>query len=158
VQERLGVIHGGRRKPTGYIDIALMQSLVRRGAVANLVTGYGHLVVDECHHLSAVSFDERMDIIRSSSCNAARSVIASMPGSKPLLHKVVFRRTGFRLARNNPGERPAIQELSANLAREPVRNDLVFDDILSALEAGRPPVVITERILTSKTDAREDGC
>ena len=27
----IGVIHGGKRKPTGIIDIALMQSLVRRG-------------------------------------------------------------------------------------------------------------------------------
>ena len=33
----------------------------------------------------------------------------------------------------------------AELAQDPARNDLIFDDILSALEAGRSPVVITER-------------
>ena len=32
-----------------------------------------------------------------------------------------------------------------SLAQDPARNDLIFDDILSALEAGRSPVVITER-------------
>jgi superfamily II DNA or RNA helicase len=53
---------------------------------------------------------------------------------RPFDHKVVFRRTGFRLARNNRDERAAIQEPSANLAREPVWNDLVYDDLLSALK------------------------
>jgi len=47
--------------------------------------------------------------------------------------------------RNHPDERPTIQELYARLAHDSARNDLVFDDILSALEAGRSPVVITER-------------
>src|SRR5260221_9096204 len=65
--------------------------------------------------------------------------------ARPFDHKVVFRRTEFRLARNGPDEKPAIQELYARLAQDPARNDLIFDDILSALEAGRSPVVITER-------------
>lgn len=52
----IGMIGGGRRKPTGIIDIALIQSLVRRGEVSDLVSDYGHLIVDECHHLSASSF------------------------------------------------------------------------------------------------------
>jgi superfamily II DNA or RNA helicase len=39
------------------IDVATIQSLVRKGEVSDLVAGYGHLVVDECHHLSAVSFE-----------------------------------------------------------------------------------------------------
>ena len=53
----IGIIGGGRRKPTGVIDVALIQSLVRRGEVSDLVADYGHLVVDECHHLSAASFE-----------------------------------------------------------------------------------------------------
>ena len=46
----IGIIGGGRRKPTGIIDVALIQSLVRHGEVSDLVADYGHLVVDECHH------------------------------------------------------------------------------------------------------------
>src|SRR3954464_12803133 len=42
-------------------------------------------------------------------------------------------------------EKPTIQELYASLVKDPIRNDLIFDDILTALEAGRSPVVITER-------------
>jgi hypothetical protein len=53
----IGMIGSGRRKPSGRIDVALIQSLVRNGAVSDLVAGYGQLVVDECHHLSAASFE-----------------------------------------------------------------------------------------------------
>jgi type III restriction/modification enzyme restriction subunit len=53
----IGVVRGGKKRPTGVIDVALIQSLVRKGEVSDLVEGYGHLVVDECHHLSAVSFE-----------------------------------------------------------------------------------------------------
>jgi superfamily II DNA or RNA helicase len=53
----IGAIGGGKSKPTGKIDIALMQSLCRQGEVNALVEDYGHIVVDECHHLSAFSFE-----------------------------------------------------------------------------------------------------
>jgi superfamily II DNA or RNA helicase len=55
--DKLGVIHGGRQKPTGFVDMAVMQSLVRKGAVSDLVADYGHVIIDECHHLSAVGFE-----------------------------------------------------------------------------------------------------
>jgi hypothetical protein len=53
----IGVIGGGRRKPTGRIDVALIQSLFRRGEASDQIAGYGHLIVDECHHLSVSSFE-----------------------------------------------------------------------------------------------------
>src|SRR2546429_8477865 len=56
-RDAMGMIGGGRRKPNGQVDIALIQSLVRKGEVDDIVGNYGHLVVDECHHLSAVSFE-----------------------------------------------------------------------------------------------------
>ena len=54
---KIGIIRGGKKKPTGNIDVALMQSLVRKGVVSDMVADYGHVIVDECHHLSAVSFE-----------------------------------------------------------------------------------------------------
>ncbi len=53
----IGKIGGGRRKPGGIVDVGIIQSLVRKGEVDDVVADYGHLVVDECHHLSAVSFE-----------------------------------------------------------------------------------------------------
>ena len=53
----IGRIGGGRKKPTGLVDVAVIQSLVRNGVVDDLLGNYGHLIVDECHHLSAQSFE-----------------------------------------------------------------------------------------------------
>ena len=55
--KEIGRWGGGKKKLTGRIDVALMQSLVRKGVVNDLVANYGHLIVDECHHLSAHSFE-----------------------------------------------------------------------------------------------------
>ena len=52
---QLGTIGGGKRKPTGMIDIASMQSLVRNDEVSDVIECYGHVVIDECHHLAALS-------------------------------------------------------------------------------------------------------
>ena len=165
---RLGVIHGGKKKPTGNIDIALMQSLVRKGVVSDLVADYGHVVIDECHHLSAVGFEAIAREAKARYVLGLSATVTRKDGHHPIIfmqcgpvrhrvdakkqaaarpfdHKVVFRRTELRLARRDPNERPAIQELYARLAKDPARNDLIFDDILSALEAGRSPLVITER-------------
>ena len=53
----IGTMGGGKARPTGKIDIAVMQSLSRQGEVNTLVENYGQVIVDECHHVGAVSFD-----------------------------------------------------------------------------------------------------
>lgn len=166
--EEIGIIRGGKKKPTGTIDVALLQSLVRKDVVSDLVADYGHVVVDECHHLSAVGFEAIARQAKARYVLGLSATVTRKDGHHPIIfmqcgpvrhrvdakkqaaarpfdHKVVFRRTEFRLDRNNLEEKPPIQELYARLAQDPARNDLIFDDILSALEAGRSPVVITER-------------
>jgi superfamily II DNA or RNA helicase len=166
--EQIGVIYGGKKKPTGVIDVALMQSLVRNGIVSDVVADYGHLVVDECHHLSAVGFEAIARAAKAKYVLGLSATVTRKDGHHPIIfmqcgpvrhrvdarkqaaarpfdHKVVFRRTQFQLARSGPEERPAIHALYAALALDTARNELIFDDILAALEAGRSPVVITER-------------
>ena len=55
--KEIGRIGGGRKNPTGRLDVAVIQSLVRKGVVKDCVADYGHVIVDECHHLSARSFE-----------------------------------------------------------------------------------------------------
>lgn len=55
-RKEIGVIGGGKRKDTGRIDVAMIQSLVRKGEVDDVVARYGHVVVHECHDVSASSF------------------------------------------------------------------------------------------------------
>jgi superfamily II DNA or RNA helicase len=164
----VGIIHGGKKRPTGILDVGLMQSLIRRGVVSDLVADYGHVVVDECHHLSAVGFEAIARAAKAQYVLGLSATVTRKDGHHPIIymqcgpvryrvdarkqaasrpfdHKVIFRRTEFQLPRRRPDEKPAIQELYAELAQDPARNDLIFDDILLALEDGRSPVVITER-------------
>jgi superfamily II DNA or RNA helicase len=53
----VGKIGGGKNKPTGIIDVAIMQSLTKNNTIDDLVANYGQVIFDECHHLSAVSFE-----------------------------------------------------------------------------------------------------
>jgi superfamily II DNA or RNA helicase len=54
---KAGQVGGGRSKRHGTIDVVMLQTLARREDVAELVTGYGHVVVDECHHVPAAAFE-----------------------------------------------------------------------------------------------------
>ena len=167
-RDAIGVIGGGKRKPKGLVDVALIQSLVRKGEVDDLIGNYGHLIVDECHHLSAVSFElvasraksryilglsatvTRKDghhPIIAMQCGPIRHSVSakSEAAKRPFDHLVRVRRTKFILPGGPDCAPPTIQEVFQALINDENRNALIFDDILLALDAGRSPVVITER-------------
>jgi hypothetical protein len=81
----IGAIGGGRRKPTGIIDIALIQSLVRRGEVSDLVADYGHLIIDECHHLSAISFELVASRAKARYILGLSATVARKDGHHPII-------------------------------------------------------------------------
>jgi superfamily II DNA or RNA helicase len=165
----IGKIGGGKRKPSGLVDIALIQSLVRKGEVDDIVGDYGHLIVDECHHLSAVSFElvarrtkaryvlglsatvTRKDghhPIIFMQCGPVRKRVDARTeaGRRPFDHRVRIRQTAFRLPDSEAHAATVpIQDVYLALAGDEGRNELIFNDVLAALEAGRSPVVITER-------------
>ena len=167
--KEIGIIGGGRRKPTGLIDIALIQSLVRHSEVLDLVANYGHLIVDECHHLSATSFELVARRAKARFVLGLSATIARKDGHHPIIfmqcgpvrhridartqaaergvtHYARHRPTGFQLPTPLASlDRPAIPAIYAALAQDEARNDLIFDDVLKALEAKRSPVVLTER-------------
>ncbi|MCX6096615.1 MAG: DEAD/DEAH box helicase family protein [Candidatus Bipolaricaulota bacterium] len=162
----IGQIGAGKAKPNGRLDVAMLQSLVRKGQVSDLVAGYGHVIVDECHHCPCISFERvlaetkaryvtgltatprRRDghdpIIRMQLGPVRFSVDPKSPAARhPFEHKLVVRETRFQPPAVS--DRAGIQELYAALAADPKRNDLIFDDVIRALEEKRSPIVLTER-------------
>ena len=61
----IGQIGGGKRTPTGRLDVAMLQSLVRDGTIDDVVAAYGHVIVDECHHVPAASFERVMGEVKA---------------------------------------------------------------------------------------------
>lgn len=164
--EAVGAIGGGKRKPTGEVDVAMIQSLRRGGEVDPAVAGYGHLVVDECHHLSAVSFEAVAKAARARYVTGLSATVRRKDGHHPIVfmqcgplrhkvdpraqaaarpfrHTLRVRETGFVLPET--AEDPGIQEVYRQLVADRARNDLVVDDVISAVHAGRRPVILAER-------------
>jgi hypothetical protein len=81
----IGRLGGGRRKLTGHLDVALMQSLVRKGVVDDRVEGYGHLIVDECHHLSARSFELVARRSKARFVTGLSATVARKDGHHPII-------------------------------------------------------------------------
>lgn len=84
--DQIGMIGGGKRKPTGCIDVAVIQSLVRKGEVSDLVSGYGHLIVDECHHLSAASFELVARRSKARYVLGLSATVTRKDGHHPIIH------------------------------------------------------------------------
>ena len=81
----IGRIGGGRKKPTGSLDVALIQSLVRKGVVDDLVGEYGHLIVDECHHLSAHSFEQVARRAKAKFVTGLSATVTRKDGHHPII-------------------------------------------------------------------------
>lgn len=165
----IGTIGDGKRKPTGVIDVALIQSLVRKGEVSDIVADYGNLIVDECHHISAASFELVARRSKARYVTGLSATVTRKDGHHPiifmqcgpvrhhvdprshsvesgLLHRARERFTAFRLPEDLAmAERPPMPAIYSALAEDSSRNDLIFDDVLQALEAKRSPIVLTER-------------
>jgi superfamily II DNA or RNA helicase len=74
---------------------------------------------------------------------AIRAVVALEVGYELFSEHLVVRKTDFRLPKEATDV--GIQEIYRQLARDESRNQLIFDDVLRALEAGRSPIILTER-------------
>lgn len=86
----IGRIGAGRRKPRGTIDVALIQSLVRKEVVDDCVGEYGHLIVDECHHLSAQSFEQVARRAKARFVVGLSATVARKDGHHPIIFSAVL--------------------------------------------------------------------
>lgn len=165
-EQDIGQIGGGQRKPNGRIDVAMMQSLVRKEGVDDLVSTYGHVIVDECHHVPAFSFERVLSEVKARYIvgltatpqrRDGRQAITEMQlgpiryrvdaksqaAHRPFEHKLIVRQTEFRI----PAERTSsgIQDVYRVLADDAARNQRIIDDIIAVLQEGRSPLLLTER-------------
>ncbi len=158
----VGTIGGGKAKPTGKIDIAVMQSLSRQGEVNPLVETYGQVIVDECHHVGAVSFDA---ILKRTTAKYVLGLTATpirQDGQQP----IIFMQCGpIRHAAEKPAGTPqdlevaprlrharidlaadaGIQDVFRHLANDPARTAAIATEVREAIAQGRKVLVLTER-------------
>jgi len=167
--KEIGRIGAGRKRPTGRIDVALIQSLVRKGVVDDQVGQYGHLIIDECHHLAAHSFEHVARRFKGKFVTGLSATVTRKDGHHPIIfmqcgpirhrvdarqqagarpfdHSVFVRPTGFRqLEVTNPDMRMQFHDLYEQLIKDETRNRLIVAEVIQSVRNGRSPVVLTER-------------
>jgi superfamily II DNA or RNA helicase/very-short-patch-repair endonuclease len=167
--DAIGRIGGGRRRPTGLVDVAVIQSLAMKGAVDDRVAEYGQLIVDECHHLPARSFEQvarqaKVRFVVGLSATVARKdghhpIVFMQCGPvrhrvdartqaavRPFEHRVLIRPTDFRpLQAPEADRRLEFQALYRALIEDDDRTRRICEDVVSCVRAGRSPLVLTER-------------
>jgi superfamily II DNA or RNA helicase len=164
--KEIGQIGAGKRKGNGRIDVGMIQSLMRKGSVDDVVAEYGQIIVDECHHLPAVSFERVLSEVRARyvvgltatpqrrdghqaithmQLGPIRFAVNSkdQAAQRPFAHRLVVRETSFK-SRDDDGALP-IQRLYAALANDERRNQQILEDVCCALREGRSPILLTER-------------
>jgi hypothetical protein len=161
-RKTVGVIGGGKDRPTGRIDIAVMQSLYRQGKVDERVAQYGHVIVDECHHVGAASFDALLRHVKARYVLGLTATPIRRDGQQP----VIFMQCGLlRHTAQRPASAPqdlevvprflssrlevpadaAIQEVFRRVATDAARTDTIAAEVQAAWRQGRKLLVLTER-------------
>nr|MDQ3642549.1 DEAD/DEAH box helicase [Actinomycetota bacterium] len=160
----LGVVGGGKDTPTGVVDVAMIQSVARRESPADLFSRYGLVVVDECHHVPAVSFEA---CVRTADCrrwlgltatpyrrDGLEAIIAFQCG--PTRHEITVKQAaGTSLVRRDlvvhetraeaPADNAPIQTVFSALVDDQRRTDQICADVHDAVVAGRICLVLTQR-------------
>jgi len=169
----IGRVGGGKENLTGRIDIGMIQSLNRKGVVRDLVAEYGQVIVDECHHISAFSFEEVMKKVKARfvlgltatpirkdghhpiimmQCGPIRYRVGAREQAliRPFEHTVLPRYTDFSFATEsslffNEDKRQSIQDIYAALTVDEKRNGHIINDLMRVIKEGRSPLLLTER-------------
>jgi superfamily II DNA or RNA helicase len=161
-KDMIGAIGGGKAKPTGKIDIAMMQSLSRRGEIHSLVENYGQVIVDECHHVGAASFDAILRRVKAKYVVGLTATPIRRDGQQPIifmqcgpirhkairttnaLHDLVVR-PYFLQSQTALPHSASIQDVFRHLAQDPIRTNAIASVAIDAFQQGRKVLVLTER-------------
>ncbi|MDE0037355.1 MAG: DEAD/DEAH box helicase family protein [Gammaproteobacteria bacterium] len=169
-EARFGRFSGRKKELNGAVDVASMQSLVRKGHVDDRVADYGFVIVDECHHVPARSFELVTSRAKAKYVTGLTATVTRKDGHHPIMflhcgpirhraerpvqhvggsfsRRVIVRPTGFRASGDpEPDLRVEFQRLCGQLIADPGRNSAICREVADSIRDGRSPLVLTERI------------
>jgi len=166
----IGQMGGGKQTLNGIVDIAVMQSLSREGEVKECVKDYGMVIVDECHHVSAFSFEMILKSVNAKYVYGLTATPSRKDGHHPIIimqcgpiryrddakkqaekrpfdHYIIPRFTSFKVpVRWDKEEKDlSITELYTEIVSSEIRNQHIIDDVIQCHENGRNSIILTER-------------
>ena len=164
----IGQMGAGKKSLSGIVDIAVMQSLSRKGEVKNCVKDYGMVIADECHHASAFSYESILKTTNAKYIYGLTATPARKDGHHPILfmqcgpiryhdnakkqaekrpfdHYIIPRFTSLRIPLNSDEKDVSIQELYSDVVDSDTRNQQIVEDVLDCYNRGRNCIILTLR-------------
>ena len=149
----------------GVIDIALIQSCLDENGVKPFVQDYGMVIVDECHHVSSITFEHVLKSIKAHTVYGLTATPIRKDGQQPIIFmqcgpirfsadaksqiaKQSFDRyliPRFTSYRSITEDKLTITAMYQSLSEDTVRNDLIVKDICKVVDSGRTPIILTNR-------------
>lgn len=165
----IGQIGASKEKPNGKLDIASFQSLYKKDNLEELVKGYGLVIVDECHHAAAFSFEKVLKAVKSKyvygltatptrkdgwhkiiymQCGDIRVRVSNkeLKQNKEMEHTAIVKKTNYKYIPTEEKEKIQISEILNDMCHNVFRNSMIIEDIKKVIVEGRIPIVLTERV------------
>lgn len=163
-KKSIGVLGGTGKKVKGFIDIAMMQTIVRMKDASPLKDRYGMIIIDECHHVPAVSFESVLALFPARYVLGLTATPYRKDGLQPIIHmqcgpvrhtmiapeysildkKVIVRESFFSVPEKY-GDKPAMHEIWEALVNDDNRQRMIAEDVKDVLVSGRFPLIISDR-------------
>ena len=161
----IGTLSSSGNSLHGIIDIALLQSCVSDNEVKSFVRDYGMVIADECHHISAVSYEQVMKAVNARYVYGLTATPFRQDGHQPILFmqcgpirysadaKAQIKNQNFSrllVPRYTPfrpigDERLTYTKVEKQLVEDECRNLFIVKDVVEALKEGRSPIILTSR-------------
>ena len=161
----IGTFSSQKKTATGIIDIAMIGSLGKEDDINPMMRDYGMIIVDECHHAAAATFE---NVLRASAAKYVYGMSATVKrGDKqerkllmqlgPIRHRYTAKDRAMkqgighyvyprftRMVDLSPSEDRHISELYRLIVDSELRNIQIVADAVDCVKKGRTPVVMTK--------------
>ncbi len=168
-QSLIGQLGAGKNRLSNIVDVGLLQSLNSGGVVKPCIRNYGMVLVDECHHIPAFSFEQTLKSTHARFVYGLTATPARQDGHHPIIffhcgpvrfqvdakkqaeqrpfeHYVIPRFTGFKVPFAEDKGPPAIQEIYSELMDDELRNQAIVEDVVDCHDRGRNSLILTNRV------------
>ena len=170
----IGCLYAGKNTLHGIIDIALIQSCLSDGEAKPFVKDYGMVIVDECHHVSSVSFEQVLRQVTATYVYGLTATPFRKDGHQPIIFmqcgKIRFTADAksqmenqefkrlliprFTTFRDIASDKKTYVQITQDLFEDKVRNVFIIEDVKAVIQNGRTPLVLTTRTIHVKVLAQ----
>lgn len=166
--EEVGEISGKKKNITNVIDVASIKSIWNNGDVSDITKNYGMIIIDECHHTAAYTFEQAINTGNSKyiygisatperenghtpiikmQCGDIRYKVDALKFNKQLNipMKVMVKHSHLSFV-DSKIDNYELNEINDFIAKDILRSEKIIRDINDEYNNGKNILVLTERL------------